>query len=285
MGNYCSSCHMGESLAVKLCEDCAQDHRNNWPHGQRESFLGLGSEPIPYVVLQGHVHCLKVLLEARVMKDKDKNWKRICNLALIYAVCYGHVKCMELLIDVRVDVHIVLNAPLLMLLAARHGSANCVELLIRKGADVNAVDSDNNTNNTPLIFAAGQNINCAKLLLEANAKINMFNKNMRNALCNHIERRISANKPPDRTMVLLLYAAGETLDGITLLEDDHTSCLLDYLEKPEISLRHLSREAIRKHLRDINCCENLFDRVPRLGLPKTLTLYMLFNMSLNGAEQ
>ena len=147
MGNYCNSCHMGESLAVKLCEDCAQDHRNNWPHGMRESFLGLGSEPIPYVALQGHVHCLKVLLEARVIKDKDKNWKRICNLALIYAVCYGNVKCMELLIDVRVD---VLNTPLLMLLAARYGSANCVELLIRKGADVNAVDSDNNT---PLIVA------------------------------------------------------------------------------------------------------------------------------------
>ena len=48
MGNYCSSCHVGESLAVKLCEDCAEEHRNNWPHGKRESFLGLGSEPIPY---------------------------------------------------------------------------------------------------------------------------------------------------------------------------------------------------------------------------------------------
>ena len=280
MGNYCSSCHMGESLAVKLCEDCAQDHRNNWPRGKRESFLGLGSEPIPSVTLQGHTHCLKVLLEARVMKDKDKTCKRICKLALIYAVCYGHAKCMELLIDTRADVNISLNTALLV--AAQYGRANCLELLIRKGADVNTVDSDNNT---ALIFAAGQNFNCVKLMLEANAKINMFNKNMRNALCNHIERRISANKHPDRTMVLLLYAAGETLDGITNLEDDHTSCILDYLEKRKTCLMHLCREAIGKPLLGINRYNNLYGRVPRLGLPKALTRYILFDMSLNEAEQ
>ena len=271
---------MGESLTVKLCEDCAQDHRNNWPHGKRESFLGLGGEPIPYVALQGHVNCLKVLLEARVMKDKDKTWKRICNLALINAVCNGHAKCMELLIDTRADVNIALDTALVV--AARYEGANCLELLIRKGADVNTVDSDNNT---ALIFAAGQNFNCVKLMLEANAKINMFNKNIRNALCNNIERRISANKHPDRTMVLLLYAAGKTLDGITILENEHTSCILDYLEKRKTCLKHLCREAIRKHLLDINCYNNLYGRVPRLGLPKTLTRYILFDMSLNGAEQ
>ena len=71
-------------------------------------------------------------------------------------------------------------------------------------------------NKIPLKFTVKQNIKCAKELLEAEAQFNTLNKNKRNALSNHIEKRISQNKFPDRTMVLLLYGAGETLDGITI---------------------------------------------------------------------
>ena len=275
MGNYWSS------LETKLCENCAKEHRNNWPQNKRVPFLGLGSEPIPYVVLQEHPQCLKVLLEAKVMKDKDKTWKRICDVALIYATCHAHAECMELLIDAGADVHQPLNDPLLI--TARFGHAKCLELLIRKGAnvnrpifigggnggvdsltfwcntplraaskydhtkcveillkararvnsntvvsliidsvstcsdhtlrvllaagaDVNAVDSHNNT---PLIFASEQKINCVKILLEAKAKINMFIKKKKNALCNHVEKHISQKKSPEKTMVLLLCAAGK----------------------------------------------------------------------------
>ena len=87
-------------------------------------------------------------------------------------------------------------------------------------------------------------------------------------------------------MVLLLYAAGETLDDINVDEaEENTSCVLECLAKREICLKVYCRDAIRKHLLAINCHANLFGRVPRLGLPQILTRYMLFNMSLNEAEQ
>ena len=111
-------------------------------------------------------------------------------------------------------------------------------------------------------------------MLEASAKINMLNKNKKNALCNHAEKHISQKKSPDKTMVLLLYAAGEIPRGITV------SCVLDYLGEREICLKDLCREEIRHYLLNSNPHENLFCRVPRLGLPSLLTRYILYNMSL-----
>ena len=85
-------------------------------------------------------------------------------------------------------------------------------------------------------------------------------------------------------MVLLLYAAGESLDGITFDDADDKTCALDYLHKREICLKELCRETIRKHLLKLDRHTHLFGRVPRLGLPKSLTQYMPFNISLNRTE-
>ena len=83
-------------------------------------------------------------------------------------------------------------------------------------------------------------------------------------------------KSPDRTMLLLLDAAGERINGITIdEEEENTSCVLDYLDKREINIKELSREAIRNHLLNINCYDNLFARTTKLGLPKILTQYRL----------
>ena len=119
-------------------------------------------------------------------------------------------------------------------------SNRVLHMLVDAGADVNAVDKKGIT---PLIVASVGNIRAikrVKLLLRSGARVNSFNNrkdlnkfppegitvdqddddtrsftNM-NALCHHIEKSKHWNKPPDRTMVLLLYAAGETLDGITI---------------------------------------------------------------------
>ena len=53
-------------------------------------------------------------------------------------------------------------------------------------------------------------------------------------------------------------------------------CVLDYLEK---------RETCLKHRWKLNCHDYLFGRVPKLGLPKILTQYMMFNMSSDHPEQ
>ena len=57
----------------------------------------------------------------------------------------------------------------------------------------------------------------------------------------------------------------------------------DYLlhEDQKLSLKHLTRELIRKHLINIDPHENLFGRIPQLGLPSSLTKYLLYNMSLD----
>ena len=75
--------------------------------------------------------------------------------------------------------------------------------------------------------------------------------------------------------VMTMLAAGE----IWLIS------AVDYLELPRgPNLSHLCREAIRNHLLDIDRHENLFVRVPRLGLPPVLNDYLLYNVSLNRSD-
>ena len=45
-------------------------------------------------------------------------------------------------------------------------------------------------------------------------------------------------------------------------------------------LKHICRETIRKHLLDLDRHEILFCRIPRIGLPLSLTSYLLFEASL-----
>ena len=137
--------------------------------------------------------------------------------------------------------------------------------------------------NTALIAAAASSIagrvDCVKLLLKSGARVNSFNHKKYNALCSHIYKCKDLNKPPEKNIVLLLYVAGETLDGITIDEVvENTSCAL---EKRGISLRELCRESIRKYLLHLNLDQNVFKTILYLGLPKLLTKYLLFDMSLH----
>ena len=63
-------------------------------------------------------------------------------------------------------------------------------------------------------------------------------------------------------VVMLPYAAGETKVQVP-----------DYLKPPELNLKHLSREAIRKHVINIDPHQHLFGRIPQLGLSSSLSIY------------
>ena len=52
-----------------------------------------------------------------------------------------------------------------------------------------------------------------------------------------------------------------------------------------LNLKHLCRETIRKHLLQLDPHENLFHRVPRLGLPALLQRYLLYNQTLDDDDQ
>ena len=76
----------------------------------------------------------------------------------------------------------------------------------------------------------------------------------------------------EEELALLLYAAGERLNKEEIRE------VPDYLELPEeMTLRHLCRESIRKHLLQISKM-NLLVRVPKLGLPSKMTRYLLYEI-------
>ena len=250
----------------------------------------------------GHEACLNLLIKA----GADVN-AAIDVTPLMKAVRYGHTKCVTSLIEAGADVsakdpysraaftyavrkelifpkgRVRFDTDELLLDFPRKCTYNQLQILMDAGADVNTTDKDGNT---PLIIVSGSSvkchIKCVKLFLSSGAKVNLFNNKKQNALCSHICKSKELNKSPDRTMVLLLYAAGETLDEITIDEEaDNISCVLDYLDKREIYLKELCREAIRNHLLKLNLHQCLFNKIPQHGLPKLLSQYLLCNMSLD----
>ena len=114
-------------------------------------------------------------------------------------------------------------------------------------------------------------------LLQANSKINVIDEDGYNALTRHIVDQDSLDLIC-WDICCLLYVAGEKLvDGVG--QDDVPGFLLQ--KEINLNLKHICREAIRKHLLDADPHSNLFGRIPRLGLPSSLTEYLMFKQSLD----
>ena len=77
---------------------------------------------------------------------------------------------------------------------------------------------------------------------------------------------------------MLLFAAGEKIHS----NFSQRAQNILKLEEPGIKLKHICREAIRKHLLDLDPHQHLFNRIHRLGLPELLNLYLLYGESLDG---
>ena len=138
-----------------------------------------------------------------------------------------------------------------------------------------------------------------KLLLRAGANVNVFwnmtsmydNKYNHNALRYYIIQCPTFSVQPDKKVCMLLYAAGETTDGTTVKRTSNAG----YNEKVRVpqfllqkrlkmDLKHMCRNAIRNHLISMDPHTHLFNRIPQLGLPRSLTDYVLYNMSLDGDD-
>ena len=267
-----------ECLKFLIEEGADVNHANN-----------KGYSALWYTVIRGKSKCTQVLIEAGAdvnsRRDREPIWA---------AAYYGDVKCMEALIKAGAYVNgngsscggglrkahsygneITLEKSTPLMDAMRCRNAKCVDLLISAGADVNVIDSHGNT---PFIFSCYCGINTAKLLLQAGAKINMVNAFGGNAFEEilHDEYVALHGISPDKTMVLFLYAAGEIPRGNTLQR------LKKYYKvKKQLKLKHLCRETIRNHLLRLDPQTHLFGRVTRLGLPASLTLYLLYNCTLD----
>ena len=178
------------------------------------------------------------------------------------------LKCVEPLVEAGADVNTRLDKGYTaLMLAAKQGNQKCVQYLISKGANMNMVDQEQFE--TPLLKASfNMHYGCARLLLLAGAPVNMGSSK------NDAPFRTTVNK----TMVLLLHAAGEILiidDSIVRKFAGHIYC-----ESNKVRLKHQCRRAIRNHMLEVDLYRNQILRVQRLGLPKPLVSYMLFNQPI-----
>ena len=178
------------------------------------------------------------------------------------------LKCVESLVEAGADVNTRLdNGYTAVMLAAKQGNQKCVQYLINKGANVDMVDHEQFE--TALLKASfNMHYGCARLLLLAGARVNMGSSK------NEALFRTTVNK----TMVLLLHAAGEIL----IIDDSIVRKFAGdiYCESNKVRLKHQCRRVIRHHMLEVDLYRNLILRVQRLGLPKPLVSYMLFNQPI-----
>ena len=178
--------------------------------------------------------------------------------SLINASHRGHDKCLVLLVQSGADVnHQGMFGDTALVEAAQGGYVKCVELLIQAGANVNMQDHNGQT---AVYYAARFGyMECVKMLISAGACVkSLTHKILGHGKCGEI-----------------LVAAGAPVSH--------------YVEKKilqvetEIRLTSLCRDVIRNHLKKMNNM-NLFLMVPRLGLPKPLERFLLYNISIHDDE-
>ena len=128
-----------------------------------------------------------------------------------------------------------------------------------------------------------------RLLLRTGIKINVIHQYYNNTLTHYIVDCKRFYNRLNKDICMLLFAAGERVTGPvvegrrTYNHDIVEAQVPEYLLHKDLQmcLKHLCREAIRNHLLELDPHTHLFGRVPRLGLPKSLTEYLLYNQTLD----
>ena len=191
---------------------------------------------------------------------------------LFFAAHHGSSHSLVNLLHAGADVNTKSQTGTTALFSAlANGHYECAALLIKSGADVN---TKNVEGNTPLNYAVSSgSAKCIALLLREDVSINEANEDRQNSIVSHLAKSGTISDES----AMLLYAAGEMADSPA---DTAIPQILTQMEANP-SLKHCARQAIRKHLIDLDPHHHLFNRIPALGLPPLLTQYLLFNVSLD----
>ena len=222
------------------------------------------------------MECIDLLIEA----GADVNVKTLKGrTALMNAAEGGFIKCVKFLLAAGADVNEgrMRSGATALILASCHGHYEYVDMLLKAGTDVNATDNEGSTAlsvRRHLCVAEENIVHISKLLLRAGIHINKCRSSGYNALVTVIHGTAFTEAP------LILYAAGETLDGAH--EDDIPKELK--FQKEKLELKHICREAIRKHLLKLDPHQHLLGRIPKLDVPLEVNEYLLFNVSLETGD-
>ena len=234
----------------------------------------------------GHIACLVALLDAGADADKIDIHG---DTALMKAIDKEHDDCALTLINAGADVNVMNRREWTALMHAMATVNNdCITWLLDAGA---LVEDDINAtyiyilvkNGGRFIYCTPEKLanlyRCIQQLLKIGGYINQRSET---ALKLYIER-VGGIKGP---IQMLLLAAGETLNKTKAkkmpYKDIKRLNLKDYMNSQDkLSLKHLSREAVRKQMIRAHRHHNLFCAVPKLGIPSMLESYLVYDVSLD----
>ncbi len=263
----------------------------------------------------GHENCVRTLLHEGI----DINMFDISDCsALMNSIRYAHYGCIKILIEAGALSPVLSEqyqgeyAYKALCCAAENGRHKVLAELMSAGVSINNSPSQYLQHMyphykhyaSPLILAAQASerrqaysrtpaeqpkdkdddfLICIKQLLKAGVYINV-----ESGIHNALETHLMHQDGPKMSIATTLYAAGEQIEGTCLIRSMQPEVDVVYfpfyirimLEGHQFRLKHLCREAIRKHLITVNPKQHLFGRVPQLGLPQSLESYLLFGISL-----
>ena len=233
----------------------------------------------------GHEECLFYLIEAGASVNAKTQGG---STALMCASQTGFHEIVNILIKVGASVNVRTESGYTALMnASETASHESVNILIKAGADVNVTNwfhdsalilavSSGDSKSVNHLIAAGADVSyrsgylldtatvyrkvtIMKSLLQAGIPINTRQPNVLQNL-----NTFTLTDEADKMIFRMLHAAGE------------------YSEegKTELDLKAQCRRAIRKLSLDLNPHSHLFDRVQRLGLPKLLQRYLVYNVNI-----
>ena len=294
----CQLTHYESVKSIEILLEAGTDVNSRNMKGKTPLFEAVNVEYHPHYIEEcaEDVKAVNILIKAGADVNAEA---KDGTTALIFAAELGYVKCTETLLEAGADVHRCTNdgTPALMM-ASYHCHYNCVNILLAAGAHVNMTHKDGSNvlfllccyksdDQDEYVGYPKRYSKCIRSLLKAGIHINKCDKSegknaLGTALANRWWIQEEVEEIPEEaqfknTAILLLYAAGETLDGI---EEDNIPEVLKF-EEEKLQLKHICREAIRKHLLKLDPHQHLFGRILELGLPSALNKYLLFNRSLD----
>ena len=258
---------------------------------------------------KGNAKFLDAIMNTEAYVNKRDRCK---DIALIVATENAHGQCVDILVKKGADVNArKINGDSALICAVKNGNGYCISALIQAGAGVNTRNYNYETALTLAVkkgqfvqslVHAGADVNyqgwiilwCTarrddivnmKILLRAGIHINQpemkIVKNIwglkididhagPNVLTKYLRIFDTLSNPE---VIILLYAAGETINMADVVIPDYLELEIDN------TLMNICRTSVRTHLL-VASRVNLFVRIPRLGLPKLLQSFLLYDMKL-----